>query len=1157
MSVKDKYQGFYEKITGEFKDKFLPSKLIDNIFEVYRTDLNMIKERRSTNVSRSWFKVEAKPETYTKRAIERLFNEIGIPSIELIEEKALSSEKSIFRGKFDKYPDFMIPKGEGSAKSLLIEVERIGKRLTEKGEGIDQVRKWFGPEYEGLSEDYNALATNFSDWIFFRRKTDGYGMESVLVTPEQALEIISDTFFGKATLYSTESIEKQHDKIEKFYSKFNERLGWILKNMQGEPTKRRDIKVTGIPTHLSLNLRKEIAIRYYRTIFFRLLFIKIIEEWKLIKRDPIRIIFNQKPSYHNSLFQQLFFDIFNKTDEERKDLDLLKIFLDLPYLNGGLFRRNEFEKIYPLKLSSAGFKDIWDILKKHSFTKDETGKEFLDPEVLGYIFEKTLDASGSRKSTGSYYTPKIITDHMSRSSIESLVTDRLNTTLQKEEILNYSLENINEIEILENGIKNKGYLKLINILKDLKICDNACGSGAFLKSSADILLKIYKKVYQNFKWDLPYHSVSKIEGTRRPFNDIYELKRYILQNNLYGLDIIPTAIEICELRLWLWLIQPPEGFTGEFLIEPLPNIDYNIQIGNSLIGFVKSEELGEGLLKWMTPAVIEFQKAIKDYYNEVSNSTLSEEKKIELDELKKKAWFRLNKKLFDFHYDILPPIIKKGNKNASKRSDINNSKYAFLESLLPFHWCISMYDVISKGGFDIIIGNPPYGNIFQKGSDMICKKVFKTYNSRNPDIFHQFIEQAHRLLKKGGYISYIIPDTLLRKIQLKDLRQFFTTKTLVELIECGRVFKDVPSMQSIIIKCVKKRHNSYNHIIINSKKVEETLSIIKNRTYKVKEISFSSIENDSAYRINHYTSKTKLEIINYLNNTCLKLKEINNLAITRGSEGSKKLLKDSIENGYTEMLIPSSVERNFVNYCQKYFPLNKLTGKHYDHNKLLIIRIRNINIRPRLICAVDNLKIVCMKTLQFIYNENNKEADLFYLMSVLNSNLMEFYTLNYLTDDCNKSFLELLPLPENRDQYKSVLSLIGQYQEFLQLIGSKNSFNSISNSLVYEIYLHEMFNSNLEEQIYTEDKLFLVDLLSGILKPIPFDGWICLYRKSNLEILSKEENYSLNQKTKEISESLNYVYSKIKNSTTIQTITDKITSHSWVRKIESSITLNK
>ncbi len=1153
MSGKDKFRVFYEKITSEFKDKFLPSKLIDNIFEVYRTDLNKIKERKSSSVSRSWFKVKAKPETYTKRAIERLFNEIGIPSTELIEEKALSSEKSVFSGKLDKYPDFMVPKGEGSAKSLLIEVERIGKSLTEKDEGIDQVRKWFGPKFEGLSEDYNALATNFSDWVFFRRKADEYGMEDVLVTPEQALEIISDTYFGKATVYSTESIERQYDKIEKFHKNFNERLGWIVKNLQGEPTKRRDIKVSGIPTRLSLILRKEIAIRYYRTIFFRLLFIKIIEEWKLIKRDPIRIIFDQSPSYHNPLFQQLIFDIFNKTDEERKDLDLLKTFLDLPYLNGGLFRRNEFEKIYPLKLSSAGFKDIWDILKKHSFTKDETGKEFLDPEVLGYIFEKTLDATGSRKSTGSYYTPKIITDHMSRSSIESLVTDRLNSILQKEEILNYSLENINEIEILENEIKNKVYIKLINILKDLKICDNACGSGAFLKSSGDMLLKIYKKVYQNFKWDLPYHSATKIEGTKRPFNDIYELKRYILQNNLYGLDIIPTAIEICELRLWLWLIQPPEGFSGEFLIEPLPNIDYNIQIGNSLIGFVKSKELGEGLLKWMTPKVMEYQKAIKEYYNEVSNSTISEEKKLELDELKKEAWFRLNAKLLDYYYDFIPPIIKKGNINASKREDINNSKKAFLESLFPFHWFISIYDVISKGGFDIIIGNPPYGNIFQKGSKMVYNKVFKTFNFRNPDIYHQFIEQAHRLLRNGGYISYIIPDTLLRKTQLTDLRKFFTTKTLVELIECGRVFKDVPSMQSIIIKCVKKRHNSYNHIIINSKKVEETLSIIKNQIYKVKEVSFSNIENDSAYRINHYTSKTKLEIIKYLNNTYHKIKDINELAITRGTEGSKSLLKDSVEDGYTEIIIPSSVDRNFINYCQKYFPLDKLTGKYYDHNKLLIIRIRNINIRPRLVCTVDNLKIACMKTLQFIYNKNNKDDDLFYLMSILNSNLMEFYTLNYLTDDYNKSFLELLPLPENQEQYKNVLSLIGQYQEFSQITSGKNIFNSISNFLVYEVYFHSRFNSNLEEQIYNEDKLFLVDYLSKLLKPIPFDEWIRLYKQSNIEILSKIESKSLNEKTKEIIESLNNIYSKIKNTPSIKAITDKIASHSWVKKIESSI----
>jgi len=337
--------------------------------------------------------------------------------------------------------------------------------------------------------------------------------------------------------------------------------------------------------------------------------------------------------------------------------------------------------------------------------------------------------------------------------------------------------------------------------------------------------------------------------------------------------------------------------------------------------------------------------------------------------------------------------------------------------------------------------------------------------------------------------------------------------------------------------------------------VEETLSIIKNQNYKVKEISFSNIENDSAYRINHNTSKKDLEIIKYLNNKYHKIKDIEELAITRGTEGGKSLLKDSVEDGYTEIIIPSSVDRNFVNYCQNYFPLDKLTGKHYDHNKLLIIRIRNINIRPRLVCAVDNLKIACMKTLQFIYNRNDKDDDLFYLMIILNSNLMEFYTLNYLTDDYNKSFLELLPLPEDQDKYKDLLSLIGQYQEFSQITTGKNIFGLISNFLVYEIYFHSRFS--LEEEIYSEDKLFLVDFLSKILKSIPFDEWIRLHRKSNIEILSKTESDSLNEKTKEVTESLNDIDNKIKDTPSIKAITEKIASHPWVKRIESSITLNK
>ncbi len=1153
MSSKRDLRKIYEEITVEFKKKFLTSKSIEKLFEVYRDDLSKIIKRKSTTISRDWFNEKAKPEIYTKRAIEEIFNKMGIPSTEIIEEKALSSKKSIFSGKLDKYPDFMIPKGEGSDKSLLIEIERIGKSLTVKDEGIEQVRKWFGPEFAGTSEDYNALATNFSDWVFFRRKREGYGMQEVLVSPEQALEIVSDTYFGKATTYSIDSIEKHHEKIDKFYKEFNERLKWILDNLEEESTKHRDIKVLGIPKYIIEELRKKIAIRYYRTIFFRLLFIKIIEEWKLIKIDPIRIIFDQDPSYHSSLFQQLFFDIFNKTDEERMELDLNKIFLTLPYLNGGLFRKNEYERIYSLKLTSNTYKDIWKMLKKYSFTKDKTGKEFLDPEVLGYIFEKTLEATGSRKSTGSYYTPKIITDYMSKSSIESLIIDRLNKYLREEDILDYSIETINEIEILEPEIKNLAYFKLIDILKELKICDNASGSGAFIKSSADYILRLFNKLYQNFKWSLPYHSEMEIEGDRRPFKDLYELKKHILQNNLYGLDILPEAIEICELRLWLWLIKPPKGLIGEFLIEPLPNIDYNIQIGNSLIGFIRNDELGEGLLKWATPTVIEYENILKQYYKEISNSTLTEGRKTELEELKKKAWFKLNTKLLERLYNELPPKIKKGESDASKLEDINSSKSAFLESLLPFHWFIAHNDVMKKGGFDIIIGNPPYGNIFPQGSKKVFKTLFKTFNASNPDIYHQFIERSHRLIKKEGYLIYIIPDTLLRKIQLGGLRRYFATKTLIELIECGRVFKDVPSMQSIIIKCVKKPHSSYKHIVINSKKVKNTLSIIKNQRYISESIPFDYIKTDSVYRINHYIKRKKLRIINYIEDHTQELREITNLKITRGTEGGKNLIRNTSLEGFTEIIIPNTVERNLINYGKNFFPRNKLTGSKYDYNKVLIIRIRNINIRPRLISAIDNLKIPCMKTLQFIYEEDNKNANIFYLMVILNSNLMEFFAINYLTDDLNKSFLELLPIPTSKIDFKEVLSIIGQYQEYLRINKGNNLFDLLANYLIYELYFHSWFYSNLKEKIYSEDKLLLISVLFSLIKPISFTDWITLYRKKELGILNKNEGEILRNISIDINETIKNVFESINNTPLISEIIDKIKSHSWIKKIEETI----
>lgn len=210
--------------------------------------------------------------------------------------------------------------------------------------------------------------------------------------------------------------------------------------------------------------------------------------------------------------------------------------------------------------------------------------------VLGYILERTI--GDERKKTGSYYTPEAITTYISENTIKPYVVQKVNAKFP--EML--PIKRYEDIENLSN--KQEVYFYAITeVFPDIKICDPACGSGAFLEKAANILMYLYDKAYigcgRLFKYQL---KEDDNPDSQMPFPDKLSLKKHILQNNLYGVDININAIEICELRLWLWAIKLPESIsetTQYFDLPALPNIEYNIRVGNSLIGHYKKERLSE------------------------------------------------------------------------------------------------------------------------------------------------------------------------------------------------------------------------------------------------------------------------------------------------------------------------------------------------------------------------------------------------------------------------------------------------------------------------------------------------------------------------------------------------------------------------------------
>ncbi|MFW9880215.1 MAG: Eco57I restriction-modification methylase domain-containing protein, partial [Candidatus Thorarchaeota archaeon] len=801
------YNEIYKTVQDEFKSVFLESKNIQELFD----HLNFI------NIDENWFKIPGQPEAYTSKFVKKLIEKAGVPTQSLLEQTTVKREKTVFHERLRRYPDYMVIKGQGSSKGLLIEIEPIGKNLAvdiEKFQkktyirqdgrkdhlsGIAQVLEWYS-EFTGLEIDYDGLATNFVNWYLVFHSGVEYQMKWVEISPQDALELIIRVAKGKSPDYTTRNFEVLYDTIEKFYKLFNERLSYIISNIKGEKCKRPDIKILNIPSDKSLEEKILLGVGTYRTNFFRMLFIRILEEWKLIPFDPIGYIFTKIEPAQTLLLHQLFFEVFNQTQEERKsNPDIDTKFLKLPYLNGGLFRRTSAEKDYNVKLGSSVYRDMWKMLTSFSFTKKKSENNNINPEVLGYIFERTLEATGERKKTGTYFTPDIITHYMAKELINSDVVEKLNVFIKKKMILNYSIDSIEEIDTLEKNVRKELFNKLVIILKRIKICDNACGSGAFLKSCGDEIINLYRRIYNFFSWELDY--LSKTPKGKRPFKNLYSMKRFILQHNLYGVDYLESASEGCQLRLWLWLVEPPSDYKSVMLVESLPNIDFNIRRGNTLIGFH-----GFDIDKSIISKNSHFIEMIESYYLEKKDSKKDEEIRKILFHLRSELYGLLNEqyriKLSDFFKDIklnddIQKRLERTRDFSSKEGQLD-----VLDFLRIFHWNVDFYNILKNGGFDIIIGNPPYVRAeIEDDHHILQREVLKSMNKEYPsliekwDVFIAFIELSFRyLLKKGGKFGYIVSNALCTVNYAKKIREYLVTDhriTSIDFIEDFEVFKGI------------------------------------------------------------------------------------------------------------------------------------------------------------------------------------------------------------------------------------------------------------------------------------------------------------------------------------------------------------------------------
>ena len=452
-----------------------------------------------------------------------------------------------------------------------------------------------------------------------------------------------------------------------------------------------------------------------------------------------------KNRYYSEFLTLLFFEGFAKKPIERSEK--AKQFLGkIKYLNGGLFVPHPIEEKYnnKIKIQDKAFDETFTIFKKYEWPlqgKEGKSDKEISPDVIGYIFEKYINEL-QQKSLGAYYTRDEITSYLSRNTIQKCVLGKVNSK-------GYEFETISDmLHKLDVSLCKVLLIDKDSILNTLTVLDPAVGSGAFLVSAMKELIDIYSPVIGRIETLGNRDLKNWLKNFKAEHKSIlYGIKKNIILKNLYGVDIMKEATEVCKLRLFLSLVS--SAFYIEEL-EPLPNMDFNIMCGNSLIGFLKEEEQvkeEETQFEWNIVLGESYQK-LKGKYNKLvrqyKNKHLSFEN---LKELKGKIHkflqennSKLNRVLADKCKKeglLYNPIIdiqgkKKifGKKRAVLPEDFSSKTDS--RNLKPFHWDFTFNEIINKGGFDILITNPPWEKVktedrefFHKYDKSIDKKKTK------------------------------------------------------------------------------------------------------------------------------------------------------------------------------------------------------------------------------------------------------------------------------------------------------------------------------------------------------------------------------------------------------------------------------------------------
>lgn len=859
-------------------------------------------------------------------------------------------------------------------------------------------------------------------------------------------------------------------ELRELYKKQNEETRNIITNVY-KPDK--DLMV------MDKNVLKDLSDEESDMLASVFKYSKYDNEWgqgtKTFIRDIFKVAIKNNKNFFSNYLEPLFYNALNK---RRGSNEYFKEFnCKIPFLNGGLFEPiheydwERIELLIPNKFFSnednSGMLDFFDM---YNFTINEDEpleKEVaVDPEMLGKIFESLLDVE-ERKSKGAFYTPREIVHNMCQDCLVNYLYNETKIDPVSLEIFIKYGEILKDADIKYDDKKEckmpgaiVDNLDIIDkALSNVSIADPSVGSGAFPLGMLNEIVKARSVITEYMvksleKWDRE----DKLEE-----RSSYILKKHAMKKSIFAVDIDSSAVDITKLRLWLSLVVDADEKT----VNTLPNLDYNIMVGNSLVDEFEGIKLfDEDLLKNIpknkrinkttsSQIAMTIQNGQVEYGIEQEQQILEEiqvlqSKLFDIKDTTEKI--EIKRTIESREWDLIDYKLTRD----GRPEKLKELKKLIKEKRKPyFLWKLEFSKIFKyKGGFDIVIGNPPYGaKLTKEDKNVIKKKLINTANMNTAAVFIDYAK--NQWVKSKGVVSYIVPKSLLYSEKWFTLIRSMMENT-DSIIDVEKAFEGVKLEQVVFVYNSNIEQNKYRaKKFLNDEFTKDTM------------INIDIVDELKACICD--VNQDEIEIIDKLKDD--RFIEMNKISMTKRGVGIQKLVSNK---GDVPVLGGKNIFRFGIDGIYGHVTKEDMekNGKKLEFMSQPKIISQDIvahvkRPKPHILLTSTFDEEGSILTLDTCQNTivTDQNYDYRYILGILNSKFVSWYTYKFIycsairTMHFDKYYVGKIKIPKaNKEEQLRIIDLVKKIEVYTAKMTDKED-------KTYESELDQL-KTNLDQEIF-------------------------------------------------------------------------------------------